>query len=242
MSLWQSSLESALLRTAPSHENEAARRWTWSDLDDVRRVLSAVGVSVGSYEDGGITDASIDFPPGSGTFDHTEVTVGPEPGTVYFADGRPGEEVRPFAVVRPAELTFVLPQGSDGHPAWAWGYLWLTLAPLASALGRSSSRRRSSESRGYEEVCEVRPGEYVERGWWDEGTLPGGRPLPDGARPLIRYLRGDLLTVCKGGPYNLLGLDRRMRGHDDRGAYHELLGKSQFEGFVTALAKREAWP
>ena len=205
-------------------------------------MLSAVGVSVGSYDDDGITDAAIDFPPGSGTFDHTAVFTGSEPGTVYFADGRSPDEVRPFAVVRPAELTFVLPRGVDGGPAWAWAYFWLTLAPLAPALGRSSSHRRSVEARGYEEVCEIGPGEYVERGWWDEGTLPDGSPLPDGSRPLIRYLRGDLLTVCKGGPYNLLGLDRHARGRDNGRAYHETLGKSQFEGFVTALAKREPWP
>ena len=61
--------------------------------------------------------------------------------------------------------------------------------------------------RQFEEVLELAPGDYVDRGVWDDGHLGYDEnddeiPLPDSARLIIRWLRGKILFVCKGSLWN----------------------------------------
>ena len=241
LDLWRRSLEASVAGVAPI-EVGTTSRWIWTERDQICRILTAVGAFVES-DDEGTTDASINFPPGGGTFEHHVVSPAMEPGAVYFSDGRAQEEPIPFAVMRPAELALVVPRAESGEPVWAWAYTWLKLASLSPAAGNSPSSHRSADRYGYEEVCEVRPGKYLSREWWGKGQFPDGRPLPATAHLVVRYLRGDLLTVCKGGPYNQLRLNRHANHSDSRTSFHEALGSAQFEGFISsAAAQRRDWP
>jgi len=65
----------------------------------------------------------------------------------------------------------------------------------------------SDANRGSEELLELSPGEYVDRGLWDRGFLDydeDGReiPFPDDARIVVRWFRGKVLFVGKGSLWN----------------------------------------
>ena len=58
-----------------------------------------------------------------------------------------------------------------------------------------------------EELVEVAPAEYVSRDVWDQGFLDHDDngdeiPIPDDARPVVRWLQGKVLLVAKGSRWN----------------------------------------
>ena len=60
---------------------------------------------------------------------------------------------------------------------------------------------------GQEEVVEIEPGEYCERGIWDQGYLYHDEngyevPLPESSRLVVRWMGGKLLFVAKGTLWN----------------------------------------
>jgi hypothetical protein len=68
-------------------------------------------------------------------------------------------------------------------------------------------RRGRTLERGQEEVVEIAPGQYVEVEVLDRGYLGydedgSEMPLPDGARRVVRFLRGKVLFVAKASMWN----------------------------------------
>lgn len=68
--------------------------------------------------------------------------------------------------------------------------------------------QRITRLRQQEEVVELRPGTYVDRGVWDEGHLGYDEsgyeiPLPASSRLVVRWMRGKMLFVCKRSRWNL---------------------------------------
>ncbi len=80
-------------------------------------------------------------------------------------------------------------------------FLLLELADLQPS-GVYGEHHRPSE-----ELVELTPGQYVERGVWDDGYYghdDRGReiPLPDESRLIVRWLNGKILFVAKGSLWN----------------------------------------
>jgi hypothetical protein len=65
----------------------------------------------------------------------------------------------------------------------------------------------STRNKSGEELVEVAPAEYVRRDALELGFLGHDEngdeiPIPDGARPIVRWLRGKVLLVAKGSLWN----------------------------------------
>jgi hypothetical protein len=62
--------------------------------------------------------------------------------------------------------------------------------------------RHDGKKRESEELLEIRRGKYVDRIYWDRDELADGSPLPDGSRPIVRWLEGKVMFVCKQSIWN----------------------------------------
>jgi hypothetical protein len=99
-------------------------------------------------------------------------------------------------MARPSALTF------EHFPAAPINtFLLLELADLQPS-GVYGEHHRPSE-----ELVELTPGQYVERGVWDDGYYghdERGReiPLPDDSRLIVRWFSGKILFVAKGSLWN----------------------------------------
>jgi hypothetical protein len=142
------------------------------------------------------------FPTGGG-LDFLSVASSNERGCLEFSVG---ESVA--YVAKPKRL--VLERIGQ---APAESFLILDLAQLApsgvyqTSEEESVSERTSLRRQSQEELVELSPGKYLDRGVWDEGNLgydESGHeiPLPESARLIVRWLRGRILFVCKGSMWN----------------------------------------
>lgn len=74
-----------------------------------------------------------------------------------------------------------------------------------------------------EEICELRPGKYGPYSLW-EGRNERQTPLPDGARPVERYLGGAFVIFNTRSPYNLTSSTYDAR--------HNKMNSDQFREYI----------
>lgn len=128
----------------------------------------------------------------SGGHDISRVTLGHEPGTIEFIIS---DKVAYLAKPRAMTLEYIA-------AAPAESFVIFDLAPL------EPSGVYPPESRDWrEELVELSPRDYVERGVWDRcyighDAVGNEIPLPTGARLLLRVFGGRLMLVSKGSLWN----------------------------------------
>lgn len=78
----------------------------------------------------------------------------------------------------------------------AESFLYLEGLPIKPAL--------HAGARGSEEVVDLGGADYIDRTHWDQNTYghDNEEPLPEDARLITRFLRGNFMIVCKGSMWN----------------------------------------
>lgn len=113
-------------------------------------------------------------------------------------------------------------------------YFWLEAQQL-SPSGVYGDRK----GRIYEEVCELRPGDYREREVYDRGGThnPDGSldPLPSTARTIQRYFEGSFLISCKASPY-IQNAPTGRPGPAD--GIHADMGPDEFRRFMIKVSEQ----
>lgn len=143
------------------------------------------------------------FPTGGG-HDLAEARVGGEPGTIEL---RISDRMAYLAKPRALTLEYIAADPGES-------FITLDLDDLAA-----SGVYEPSDGDRDEELVELSPGHYVERGVWDAGYTDHDErgyeiPLPKDARLLHRLFNGRLLFVTKGSIWN--GSARTYDGRHDR--------------------------
>lgn len=176
-------------------ERRVGRHAFWGNEDLHGMVAMLNEVAVGARQN------HVLFPDGGG-YDLSGAALSHEKGCIELRFGGP------TTIVRPVSLSMVV---VDRDPLFEWAYFRLETAGLAP-----SGIYEDRADRPFEEVLELSPGEYVDRAYWDSGSLgedENGRrlPLPDGARPLTRHFQGPFLIVAKASSY--MALDKYIGFH-----------------------------
>lgn len=183
----------------------------WTDNAEIIRILNLIATRAPRNH--------THFPE-SGGLDLTRATTSREPGCIEIRfDGQ-------VHVVRPSQLSLTLPKGD---PLREWAYFWLETLPLApSGVYQNLGKLR------HEEVLEVRRGEYIDRSYWNAGSLGEDEdgdeiPIPPDARVVTRHFEGSFLILTKGGGYNAAG---------PYGGEHSRKGPHRFREFVEQLVEQ----
>ena len=155
----------------------------WSDPAIIVSVLSVVGMS---------DQLNHMFFPDGGGLDLRAARLSTEPGCIELHHGS-------ASIVRPKRLIF---ESFGKYEEWA--YFWLETLPLKP----SGIYPQLDETSTYEEVAELRQGEYLDCSVFDEGqTYDGdGNPqaLPLGSRVINRIFCGSFIIFAKASMYNYL--------------------------------------
>ena len=123
--------------------------------------------------------------------------------------------------MKPASLSF-----ESFGPGSTWNYFWLE----ADSIAPTGTHGAYVSSDGLQEMlCEIEPGRYVAYSAWDNGEYHG-EPLPKGARPLERALKGSVLLVATRSEYNLTPATYDAR--------HQKLGEDEFRRYIERHATR----
>jgi serine/threonine-protein kinase len=151
-------------------------RATWTKLDDIVRVLDLLGSR---------SDLNHLFFPSGGGLDLEGAARSTREDNCIELDtgGNP-------TVLRPDRLLF---ESFGDDPEW--DYFRLEAAML------EPSGVYDSDTLDYEPVTEIPDGEYAPIDAWEAGEH-NGKPLPEGSRPLVRYLRGSFVIFRKTSIYN----------------------------------------
>jgi serine/threonine-protein kinase len=157
---------------------------TWTDCNQITDILERIGR---------VDNTNHVFRPRGGGFDLTGAGRAGELGCIELLNGG-----GVATIIKPRKLSFHA-FGSDPR----WYYFRLECRPLQP----SGIYEVEEENAKSEELCELSPGEYVERSVWDEGyygTDEDGylMSLPDEARPIIREFEGSFVIFGKYSPYN----------------------------------------
>ncbi|WP_156290796.1 serine/threonine protein kinase [Oceanobacillus salinisoli] len=116
-------------------------------------------------------------------------------------------------LLKPSQLHF------RKTPNLNWSYFYLETKEI-SYTGVYGDRELSVPG---EELVEFSPGNYIDRGYWDEGEY-NGETLPGEARLISRYTKGNFVIFSKSSIYN-----RTSGTYDGR---HDKLGFSEFEKYI----------
>lgn len=154
------------------------------------------------------------FFPSGGGLTIAGVSLAAEPGFIKLHTGIP-------TILKPKKLTFE--SFGDGS---RWNYFRLE-AKVEDPSGTEGVHLQADCY--YEELCEIRPGEYVTPEAWECGEF-NGRPLPPGAGPVVRYLKGSFVIFSTRSPYNL--------NPDTYDARHEKMGEEKFRDYIQRHANR----
>ncbi|OME86940.1 hypothetical protein BK120_08430 [Paenibacillus sp. FSL A5-0031] len=155
---------------------------TWNNSNDIVETLNILAK---------VKNTNHVFCPRGGGFDLTGSRLSVEANCIeLLSDGS-------TTIVKPESLTFY-PFGSDSQ----FYYFRLETREL------DPSGVYDHISGGYEEVCELSPGEYVDRSIWDYGYYGSDedgneQPLDESARPVIREFNGSFVIFGKYSDYNL---------------------------------------
>lgn len=157
-------------------------RKEWRDTSEILKILNQVAAA---------KDANHMFLPGGGGLDLTWSKPGHEPRTIELNCGGLTD------LVIPKRLTFE--NLDDGNPHGMYYYLEIE--------GLSPVIENASTGLGREEVTELFPGKYAPRwafdaGYYDHDESGDEIPLPDSARVVSRYFKGNFAIFSKGSYYN----------------------------------------
>lgn len=146
----------------------------WTYRNSIVNVLNVIG-SIPAYNHMFFSDG--------GGFDFDQAEVANEKDCIYIYSGL-------RYVVKPKKLYF------EGFNNYEWNYFLLELDELQPILGETD--------RSYEELVEDYPAHYVSAQYAQYGVYDydRGNKFPEGAKSVLRYLRGKFLIVFKFGPYN----------------------------------------
>lgn len=153
-------------------------RKVWTDRRSIITILRKMSVR----------DLTHVFFPDGGGLDLDGAKEGVEPECIELDTGIP-------TILKPRELAFE----SFGDEHYEWAYFRIEAIPLAP-----SGVYKTLEG-PYEELTEIRPGNYIVRSALDAGEYEEGgrvRRLPESARGLMRYLSGAFVIFAKGSLYN----------------------------------------
>lgn len=160
-------------------------RVVWRGLETIADVLRLLGERA---------PLNHTFMPGGGGLDLVGASLSAERGCIAlrFDLGT--------TIVRPATLELVT---FADDPLADWAYFRLECGELEP----SGTYDEVSGDREY--LVRLDDGEYVDRSCWDRGFLEYDEderevPLPPGAEPITRQLRGAFVTFAKGSTYNAI--------------------------------------
>src|SRR5690606_21091324 len=107
-----------------------------------------------------------------------------------------------FIKLQPGIPTLLKPKNLS-FESFGRGSRWNYFRLEAQAVDPSGTERGHLSADGYhEQLCEIRPGEYVTPDAWEYGEFDD-EPLPSGAGPVMRYLKGAFVIFSTRSPYNL---------------------------------------
>lgn len=172
----------------------------WHEPIEIIRVLNFIGKNVADNHT---------FMPRSGGVDIEGCSLSNEKDCIEINFGY-------NTVVKPKRLTFQYFENADTE----WAYFYLELNDL-----KKSEPYEDSESI-MEEVVEVEPGEYLDRGMWEYYR----DELPDDARIVVRYTSGNMVTFSKGSLYNM-----NSGTYDAR---HSKMGRDKFNKYIEEVVHR----
>ena len=167
--------------------------YAWNNMNDIVEKLNIVS------QDNNLTYTHF---PGGGGFDLCGAGTSIEPGCIelYTEENR-----KALSIVKPDCLIFQ----SFGEPL-KFAYFWLEIKELEPSKVYPRPQEKD------EELAEISPGEYIERGFWDEGYYlqkeTGNKiPLPDTSRLVTRHFSGSFVLFAKASPYeDILKSDEEM--------------------------------
>jgi hypothetical protein len=154
----------------------------WGGIDEIVDILQQIGE---------VDNTNHMFCPGGGGFDLTGAGRAGEVGCIELLTAGAAR------IIKPAKLSFHA-FGSDP----LWYYFRLENKRL------EPTDVYESVSGNSEELCELSPGEYVDRSYWDEGYYDSDEngyleSLPEEARPVVREFGGSFVIFGKYSTYNL---------------------------------------
>jgi len=174
-------------------------RATWTGLEDIINVLREVSSTQGLNHM---------FMPDGGGLAISHVEAANEHGFLKLDGGV-------CVVLKPSKLTF---------ESFGAGSIWNYFRLEAEAIKASGTEGAYEPDNGYKEViCEITPGSYVGIDAWDDNEYED-EPLPAGAHPLSRYLKGSFVLFSTRSHYNL-----DSKTYDAR---HERKGEEAFRTYI----------
>lgn len=184
-------------------------RAVWTGSDEIRAVLK---LAAGT---GGLNHVML---PSGGGHDLTGVALASESDLIMLNLGM-------HFVLKPKSLSF-----ESFGPGSSWNYFRLEAEPIPP----SGTPGAVVTSDGIEElICEFPSGTYVTFDAWEMGEYQD-QPLPKGARPLIRILKGTFLIVAKGSWYNAVP--------DTYDARHRRVSGDAFRAYIAPYAAKYPEP
>jgi serine/threonine protein kinase len=121
-------------------------------------------------------------------------------------------------IVKPIRLIF---ESFAADPQW--NYFRLETGVLAPKI------KHKKRVFSYEPFTEISPGKYVEYSAWDNNEF-NGKPLPEKARPVTRYLKGSFVIFCKRSFYN--------KNHSTYDGRHNKMTTDQFRKYIDLCIKK----
>jgi serine/threonine-protein kinase len=186
----------------------APRSASWTDMDAICQVLNLVA---------GIPSLNHMFFPDGGGMTIEGVSRSAEDGLIVLHHGF-------HTVLKPAKLTF-----ESSAAGSKWNYFRLEAAPIDPVEPIEEDEADFQRNRYSEAFCEIRPGEYVDPSAWEYAEY-ADQPLPAGARPVTRYLKGSFVIFSTRSDYNL--------NPDTYDARHEKMTEPQFRDYIARHANR----
>ncbi|WP_341906643.1 hypothetical protein [Fluviicola taffensis] len=172
-------------------------RCEWTDINEIVNVLKTIG---------SIRNSNHMFFPRGGGLDLEDANISVEENCVEIDTGGL------IDILKPSKLIF-----HSFKAEHEWNYFRLETLELKPS-GVYEGNEYSDE-----ELCELSPGNYVSRGYWDEGEY-NQEKLPSTARVVTRHFRGSFVIFQKTSTYN-----HNSRTYDGR---HNKMTDDEFRKYI----------
>ena len=192
------------------------QRSTWEDPSEIKRVLNVLSL---------LPLYSNLFFPDKGWLDFRKVEIATEAGCldIYTA---------PFIYrVRLGKLYY------EGFQQSYWNYFMLEAEPIEVVVGTEADEY-------YEQVVEDKPGHYVSAvdAMYGVYDYDKGEKFPDGAKLVMRCLKGKYLIVLKQGPYNqIIPMDDGRHANCSNDEFRNYIKSLQYLFELHDSLERDVW-